>query len=111
MWKAYLEQELMSSTISKRKIDDDLYLYPIDGLLYIIKNGDFIPFYIFIKDLVKRQFIQFNDTGVYLGKAKTTIFIVDMDTGEILQKIDDNFSFKKRYIIREKNTINVIRVD
>ena len=111
MWKAYLEQELMSSTISKRKIDDDLYLYPIDGFLYIIKNGDFIPFYIFIKDLVKRQFIQFNDTGVYLGKAKTTIFIVDMDTGEILQKIDDNFSFKKRYIIREKNTINVIRVD
>ena len=111
MWKVYLEQELMSSTISKRKIDDDLYLYQIDGLLYIIKNGDFIPFYIFIKDLVKRQFIQFNDAGVYLGKTKTTIFIVDVDTGEILQKIDDDFSFKKRYIIREKNTINVIRVD
>ena len=60
---------------------------------------------------MKRQFIQFNDAWIYLGKTKTTIFIVDVDTGEILQKIDDDFSFKKRYIIREKNIINVIRVD
>ena len=31
IWKVFLEQELMCSTFSKRKIDDDLYLYPIDG--------------------------------------------------------------------------------
>jgi hypothetical protein len=111
MWKVYLEQELMSSTISTRKIDDDLYLYPIDERLYINKNGEFIPFDIFIKDLVKRQFFQFNEAAAYLGKTKTTLFIVDIDTGEILQKIDDDFSFKKRYIMRKKNTINVIRVD
>ena len=111
MWKVYLEQELMSSTISTRKIDDNLYLYPINERLYINKNGDFIPFDIFIKDLVKRQFFQFNDAAAYLGKTKTTLFIVDLDTGEILQKIDDDFSFKKRYIMRKKNTISVIRVD
>ena len=111
MWKVYLEQELMSSTISTRKIDDNLYLYPINERLYINKNGDFIPFDIFIKDLVKRQFFQFNDAAAYLGKTKTTLFIVDVDTGEILQKIDDDFSFKKRYIMRKKNTINVVRVD
>ena len=111
IWKVYLEHELISSTISKRKIDDDLYLYPIDGFLYIIKNGDFIPFDIFIKDLAKRQFFQFNEETVYFGKTKTTIFIVDVDTGEILQKIDDDFSFKKKYIMRKKNIIKAIRVD
>ena len=111
MWKVYLEQELMSSTISTRKIDDNLILYPINERLYINKNGEFIPFDIFIKDLVKRQFFQFNDAAAYLGKTKTTLFIIDVDTGEILQKIDDDFSFKKRYIMRKKNTINVVRVD
>ena len=111
MWKVYLEQELMSSTISTRKIDDNLILYPINERLYINKNGDFIPFDIFIKDLVKRQFFQFNEAAAYLGKTKTTLFIIDVDTGEILQKIDDDFSFKKRYIMRKKNTINVVRVD
>ena len=111
IWKVYLEQELMSSTISTRKINDDLILYPIDERLYINNNGDFIPFYIFIKDLAKRQFFQFNEAAAYLGKTKTTLFIVDIDTGEILQKIDDDFSFKKRYIMQKKNTINVVRVD
>ena len=111
MWKVYLEQELMSSTISTRKIDDNLILYPINERLYINKNGEFIPFDIFIKDLVKRQFFQFNEAAAYLGKTKTTLFIIDIDTGEILQKIDDDFSFKKRYIMRKKNTINVVRVD
>ena len=110
-WKIYLDQELMSSTISTRKIDNDLYLYPINERLYIKNKGDFIPFDIFIKDLVKINFFQFNEAAAYLGKTKTTLFIVDVDTGEILQKIDDDFSFKKRYIMQKKNTINVIRVD
>ena len=111
MWKVYLEQELMSSTISTRKIDDNLYLYPINERLYINKNGNFIPFDIFIKDLARRQFFQFNDAAAYLGKTKTTLFIIDVDTGEILQKIDDEFSLKKRYIMQKKNTISVARVD
>ena len=61
--------------------------------------------------MAKRQFFQFNEASAYLGKTKITLFIVDVDTGEILQKIDDDSSFKKRYILRKKNTINVIRVD
>ena len=109
MWKVYLEQELMSSTISTRKIDDDLLLYPINERLYINKNGEFIPFDIFIKDLVKRQFYQFNEEVAYLGKTKTTLFIIDMDTGEILQKIDDNFSFKKR--VRVDYILNCMGID
>ena len=113
IWKVYLEKELMSSTISTRKIDDNLYLYPIDERLYIYQDGNFISFDIFIKDLVKKQYVTVKDFTL-LGKTKTTLFIIDVDTGEILQKIDDenNFSYKKRYILSKKrNTITVIRID
>ena len=60
---------------------------------------------------MKRQYLQINDAVIYLGETKTTYFIVDVDTGEILQKINNNFSFKKRYIMRKKNIVKVVRVD
>ena len=113
VWKVYLEQELMSSTISTIKLKKDFILYPINEKLYIYKDGNFISFNIFIKDLVKRHFITISDFTL-LGKTKTTVFIIDADTGEILQKIDDesNFTYKKRYILsKNKNTIKVVRVD
>ena len=113
IWKVYLEKELMSSTISTRKIDDNLYLYPIDERLYIYQDGNFISFDIFIKDLVKKQYLTVKDF-ILLGKTKITLFIIDVDTGGILQKIDDenNISYKKRYILSKKrNTITVVRID
>ena len=113
IWKVYLEQELMSSPLSLRKLGKDFYLYPINEQLYIYKDGEFISFNFFIKDLVKRHFLTISDFTL-LGKTKTTLFIIDVDTGEIIQKIDeqDNFSFKKRYILsKNKNTITVVRVD
>jgi len=45
----------MFSNISIRKIDDNLNLYPINESLYFNKDGDSIPLYISIKDLVKKQ--------------------------------------------------------
>ena len=103
----------MSMPLSPRKIGKDFYLYPINERLYIYKDGEFISFNLFIKDLVKRHFIIISDLTL-IGKTKTTLFIIDVDTGEIIQKIDDenNFSFKKRYILsKDKNTITVSRVD
>ena len=113
IWKVYLEQELMSSTLSTRKINKDLYLYPMNERLYIYQNGNFIPFTIFVKDLVERHYLSVNDFTL-LGKTKTTLFIIDIDNGDILQKIDDenDFSFKKRYILsKNRNTITVVRID
>ena len=113
IWKVYLEQELMSSTLSTRKIDKDLYLYPMNEHLYIYQNGNFIPFTIFVKDLVVRHYFSINDFTLF-GKIKTTLFIIDIDNGDILQKIDDenNFSFKKRYILsKNRNIITVVRID
>ena len=74
IWKVYLEQELMSSTLSTRKINKDLYLYPMNERLYIYQNGNFIPFTIFVKDLVERHYLSVNDFTL-LGKTKTTLLL------------------------------------
>ena len=113
IWKVYLEQELMSSQINGREIGKNFSLYPIKEQLYILQNGELISFNIFIKDLVKNHFITIDDFTL-LGKTKTTLFIIDIDTGEIIRKIDDenNITFKKQYILsKNRNTISVVRVD
>ena len=113
IWKVYLEQELMSSTISTRKINKDLYLYPMNERLYIYQDGNFIPFTIFVKDLAGRHYFSVNDFTL-MGQTKTTLFTIDIDNGEILQKIDseNNFSIKKKCILsKNRNTITVVRID
>ena len=113
LWKIYLGNELMSSTVSTRKINKRLYLYPIDERLFIYQEGIFIPFPLFIKDLVQKQFTSVDDFSL-IGKTQTSLFIIDIDTGEILQKIDEeiNFSFKKKYVLlKNRNTITVIKND
>ena len=113
IWKIYLEQELMSSTISTIEFGKDFILYPRNEQIYIYKDNNLISFNIFIKDLVKRNYLKVGKFSL-LGKTKTTLFIIDVDTGEIIQKIDDesNFTFKKKYILtKNKNTISVVRVD
>ena len=113
IWKIYLEQELMSSTISTIEFGKDFILYPRNEQIYIYKDNNLISFNIFIKDLVKRKILTVGKFSL-LGKTKTTLFIIDVDTGEIIQKIDDesNFTFKKKYILtKNKNTISVVRVD
>ena len=116
LWKVYLDQELMTSTLTARKITKNLYLFPFNEQIFLIDNGKIIPFDIYIKDLVKRQYISLNDFSL-IGKTITNIFIIDSETGEILQKIDEesNFIKSKKLCIRPKNrrkkTLTVIRVD
>ena len=116
LWKSYLGQELMTSTLTARKITKNLYLFPFNEQIYLIDNGKIIPFDIYIKDLVKKQYISVNDFTL-LGKTKTSVYIIDIETGEILQKIDEDSNFipSKKIYIRQKNrrkkTLTVLRVD
>ena len=114
IWKTYLEQELMSSTtFSKIEFGKDFILYPKNDQIYIYKDNNLISFNIFVKNLVESNFITLGKY-ILIGKTKTTFFIIDVDTGEIIQKIVDeiNFTFKKRYILtKNKNIITVARVD
>ena len=118
LWKTYLDQELMSSSaLNPKQITKNMYLFPFNEQLYIIKDfHEFTPFDAFIKDLVKKQFISLDDLTL-LGKTKTTIFMIDIENGEILQKIDEdsNFISNKKIYIRQKNrrkkTLTVVRVD
>ena len=48
--------------LSPRKIGKDFYLYPIDKNVYIYKDGEFISFNLFIKDLANKHFITISDS-------------------------------------------------
>ena len=116
IWKAYLDQELMSS-FTARIINKNLYLYPLNEQIYIIENNKLIRLDIFIKDLAKKQYISLNDFTL-MGKIKTTIFKIDLETGEIVQKIDEDSNIintSKKITIRQKNrmrkTLTVVKVD
>ena len=116
IWKAYLDQELMSS-FTARIINKNLYLYPLNEQIYVIENNKLIRLDIFIKDLVKKQYISLNDFTL-MGKIKTTIYKIDLETGEIVKKIDEDSNIintSKKITIRQKNrmrkTLTVVRVD
>ena len=118
LWKTYLEKELISSNLTKIQISNNLFLYPYNEQIYVIKDEEMIPFTIYIKQLIEKyQYLSVGDFTL-LGKTKTTIYIIDIENGEILQKIDDNniliYSNNKVYIrqkIRRKKTLTVVRVD
>ena len=118
IWKVYLEQELMSSSnINARALTKNISIFPFNEQIYIIENGKIIRFDIYIKDLVQKQYVSINELTL-VGKIKSTIFIIDIENGEILQKIDEDSNFinknKKVYIRqknRRKNILTVVRVD
>ena len=118
IWKAYLDDKLMScSELNPKQISKNEYLFPFNEQLYIIKDyREFQPFDAYIKDLVKKHYVAFNDLTL-IGKIKTTIFIIDSENGEIIQKIDEDSNFisnKKIYLrqkSRRKKTLTVVRVD
>ena len=118
IWKAYLDEKLMScSELNPKQISKNEYLFPFNEQLYIIKDyREFRPFDAYIKDLVQKHYVTFDDLAL-IGKIKTTLFIIDSENGEILQKIDEdsNFVSNKKIYIRQKNrrkkTLTVVRVD
>ena len=116
IWKTYLDQELMSS-FTARIINKNLYLYPLNEQIYIIENSKLIRLDIYIKDLVKKQYISVNDFTL-IGKIKTITFKIDVETGEIVQKIDEDSNIinpSKKITLRQKNRmrkiLTVVRVD
>ena len=116
IWKAYLDQELMSSTLTARQITQNISLFPFNEQIYFIENGQIKAFDTFIKNIVERKYISVNNLTL-VGKTQTTIYLIDVENGEILQKFEQDGSFfsNKKIYIRQKNrrkkTLTVLRVD
>ena len=107
-WKIYLGKELMSTTIFIRKISNDLFLYPYNGRLFLYQDGELIPLNTFIKDLVKKQYFSYQNFSL-VGSTHSTILIVDANTGEILQKLENgNMTKTQKFILSQKK--DIIRV-
>ena len=110
-WSTSLGTELISSNITTQKITNDLLLLPLDDKLFIYENGQFTSLDIFVKDLVEKTPQSFNDF-LLIGNKKTTVYIIDKNTGEIIQHSDTESNLINNYQnITKANTITVIRVD
>lgn len=110
-WSTSLGTELISSNITTQKITNDLLLLPLDDKLFIYENGQFTSLDIFVKDLVEKTPQTFDDY-LLIGNKKTTVYIIDKNTGEIIQHSDTDSNLINNYQnITKKNTITVIRVD
>ena len=59
IWKAYLDQELMSSTLTARQITQNISLFPFNEQIYFIENGQIKAFDTFIKNIVDRKWRNF----------------------------------------------------
>ena len=116
IWKVYLEQELMSSSFTAKTLTKNLSLFPFNEQIYIIENGKIIRFDIYIRDLVEKKYISINELTLQ-GQMKSTIFIIDLENGEVLQKFEEgNFiNMNKKVYIRQKNRrkniLTVVRFD
>ena len=110
-WTTSLGPELISSNITTTKITDDLLLLPLDDKLFIYENGQFTSLDIFVKDLVEKTPQSFNDF-LLIGNKKSTVYVIDKTTGEILQHSDIDNNLVNSYTnVTKANTITVIRID
>ena len=110
-WTTSLGPELISSNITTTKITDDLFLLPLDDKLFIYENGQFTSLDIFVKDLVEKTPQSFNDF-LLIGNKKSTVYVIDKTTGEILQHSDIDNNLVNSYTnVTKANTITVIRID
>ena len=116
IWKVYLDTELMTSFFTDYAFNQNIAVFPFnEGIMdYNISKQNYQSY---IKDLVKKQYVTYKDYQ-FLGKTKSTIYIIDTENGEILQKIDEDINFinmNKKVYIRQKNRrkkiITVVRVD
>ena len=111
-WEISLGDELITSNIIGKNITNQILLLPLDDKIYIYENGNLTELKISLKELVNQSPINFNDL-LLIGNKKTILFIIDIITGRIIQKSEneDNLIFYKKKSLKIPNILTVIRVD
>ena len=83
-WKIYFGN-LIPQNIHIHKLAEDIYIYPINDKLFIVKENNLISFDIFVKEIVSNNSI-FKNNYIIEGKIVNLIYMIDGKTGKILEK-------------------------
>ena len=110
-WEINLNEHIFfTKNINNIKITEDISFYMINNKSYIIKNNVLIPYNAFVYDLVNNNNYVYSDNNndfFLKGKIINIYLIIDLNNGNILEKIrdinDDSSILKKLTLY--KNTI------
>ena len=110
-WEVNLNEHIFfTKNINNNKITEDISFYMINNKSYIIKNNVLIPYNVFVCDLVNNNNYVYSDNNndfFLKGKIINIYLIIDLNSGNILEKIrdinDDSSILKKLTLY--KNTI------
>ena len=90
-WNIFFGDDLSPKNINSHKFTNDIILYPINDKLYISLENDFIPFDLFVKNLISIKPI-ISDNICIEGHIDNYIFLIDLINGKIVKKINSNKS-------------------
>ena len=83
-WKIFFG-DLIPQNIHIHKLAEDIYIYPINDKLFIVKENNLISFDIFVKEIVSNNSI-FKNNYIIEGKIENLIYMIDGKAGKILEK-------------------------
>ena len=115
-WSLPIGTDLISSHIANTKIteDNDFILLPLDDKLFLYKNNTFTPLDAYIKDLVEKAPQSFGEY-LLLGNKHSTVFKINIDSGEIVQHSDKEHNLvafgSDVHSYEDNNIITIIRID
>lgn len=115
-WSLPIGTDLISSHIANTKIteDNDFILLPLDDRLFLYKNSTFTPLDAYIKDLVEKAPQSFGEY-LLLGNKHSTVFKINIDSGEIVQHSDKEHNLvafgSDVHSYEDNNIITIIRID
>ena len=90
-WNIFFGDDLSPKNINSHKFTNDIILYPINDKLYISLENDFIPFDLFVKNLISIKPIISDNISIE-GHIDNYIFLIDLINGKIVKKINSNKS-------------------
>ena len=109
-WKTFFGNNLLPVNINSHKLLDDIYIYPINDKLFILKDKNMISFETFVKELINCNSM-INDDTILEGKIDRWIYKIDLKNGNILDKKNKmkNYTYFRDNLKNE--TIIVKKVD
>ena len=103
-WKIYFNISLFPKNTNSYKLTDDIVIYPINDKLYLSFENNFVPFDIFVKNLINNKPITKDSISIE-GLIKKYFYIIDLNTGKTLEKNINNNNIDNIHNIKHDEII------
>ena len=88
-WKLFFNNSIFPKITNSYKFTDDIVIYPINDKLYLSIENNFVPFDIFVINLINNKPIAKNNIK-FEGQIEKYFYKINIKSGKILEKINNN---------------------